>query len=63
MNNMESTETKSTTLEDILTRAKKCSTKGRLYIYEAFKKELSELNLDSVEYCDACRELARYLEV
>lgn len=60
---MATTERNTTTLEDILTRAKKCSTKGRHYVYEAFKKELSELNLDPVEYCDACRELARYLEV
>lgn len=50
-------------LEEILTRAKKCNTKGRLYVYEAFKKELQSLNLDPVEYCDACRELSRYLEV
>lgn len=57
------TKDSKTVLEEILTRAKKCNVKGRLYVYEAFKKELQTLNLDSVEYCDVCRELARYLEV
>lgn len=51
------------TLADILRRAKKCSVKGRYYIYESFKRELQELNLDPVAYSEACRDLARYLEV
>lgn len=51
------------TLEDILTRAKKCSNKGRLYVYESFKKELQELDITDIEYMNACRDLARYLGV
>ena len=57
------TEESKTTLENILTRAKNCKLKGRLYVYESFKSELQALNLTGIEYADACRDLARYLGV
>ena len=61
MSNLEIQETD--TLESILTRAKKCSLKGRNYIYSRFKQELEELHLSPEEYQEACIELAKYLEV
>lgn len=51
------------TLKQILSDARKCPTKGRLYIYERYKLQLENLNLSSEEYMEACRKLARYLEV
>lgn len=51
------------TLEDILNDAKKCPVKGRLYIYEQYKREIQRLELSSYEYTDACRTLANILEV
>ena len=50
-------------LKNILDRAKKCTNKKRMYVYESFKKELNELNLPPEEYTQACRKLAEYLKV
>ena len=47
-------------LKDILERAKKCPNKGRLYVYESYKRELEALNLTTEEYGEACRQLARF---
>lgn len=43
--------------------AKKCPVKGRMYIYEQYKRQVGELNLDPYEYTEACRTLANNLEV
>lgn len=50
-------------LNSILERAKKCPNKGRWYVYEQFKQELSQLALSATEYEQACRKLAQYLRV
>ena len=51
------------TLDEILKRAKKQKLKGRLYIYESYKREIEMLDLSPEEYQDACRLLAQHLEV
>ena len=51
------------TLEDLYDDAKKCPVKGRLYIYEQYKRRLQDMNLSSDEYTEACRKLANCLEV
>lgn len=55
--------TKKQKLEDFYKLVKACKTKGRLYIYEQFKRGLLELDLDPYEYEEACRTIAKYLEV
>ena len=50
-------------LEAILEEAKKCPQKRRLYVYEQFKRKLENLNLPAYDYGEACRLLAKYLEV
>lgn len=50
-------------LNDILKSAKSCKNKGRLYVYEQYKQELSSLCLTSTEYEQACRKLTEYLKV
>ena len=51
------------TLETILEDAKKCKRKGRLYVYESYKRQIEALNLSPEEYEDACKLLAQSLEV
>ena len=51
------------TLEDLYSDAKKCPVKGRLYMYEQYKRKLQDMNLSSDEYTEACRKLANYLGV
>lgn len=51
------------TLEDLYKDAKKCPVKGRLYMYEQYKRKLQDMNLSSDEYTEACRKLANYLGV
>lgn len=51
------------TLEDLYNDAKKCPVKGRLYMYEQYKRKLQDMNLSSDEYTEACRKLANYLGV
>ena len=53
----------SSEIQELLERARKCDTKGRMYVYEAFKRELQEFNLDPAEYGQVCRKLAKYLRV
>lgn len=50
-------------LEDIINRARTCSNKGRLYVYEQFKQELQELSLTPYQFEQACITIARHLEV
>lgn len=50
-------------LNEILEKAKNCPNKGRLYVYEQFKQDLQELNLDPYNYEQACITIARYLGV
>ena len=57
---METTEKK---LTDIYQRAKKCTNKGRMYVYESYKQELRSLNLSSADYGEACRKIANFLRV
>lgn len=55
--------TKNTRVSELLVRAKNCKNKGRWYVYEQYKQELSKLGLTPAEYEQTCRKLARYLEV
>ena len=48
------------TLEDLYSE---CPVKGRLYMYEQYKRKLQDMNLSSDEYTEACRKLANYLGV
>lgn len=50
-------------LSALLVDAKRCSNKGRWYVYEQYKQELSKLCSTSVEYEQNCRKLTRYLGV
>lgn len=50
-------------LHEIYRDAKICPVKGRMYIYEQYKRQIDKLNLDSYEYTEACRNIATYLEV
>lgn len=50
-------------ISELLVRAKSCKNKGRWYVYEQYKQELSKLDLTPAEYEQTCRKLARYLEV
>lgn len=43
--------------------AKKCPIKGRYYVYDQYRRRLQDLELSNYEYTEACRNLARYLEV
>ncbi len=52
-----------TQLKDILERARKCSNKGRYYVYEGFKSELQKMSISPELYEDTCRKLAKYLRV
>ena len=50
-------------LNNLYKEAKKCPVKRRLYVYEQYKRELERLDLTSMEYTEACRNIANYLEV
>lgn len=54
---------KKSTVDEILERARTCPNKGRLYVYEDFKRQLQELDLSPYDYEQACILVARYLEV
>lgn len=55
--------TKNVRASEILDEAKNCKNKGRWYVYEQYKKELSKLCLTATEYLQICRKLAKYLGV
>lgn len=50
-------------LKEILDSAKKCTNKGRWYVYEQYKQQLTQLDLTNTEYEQACRKLTEYLRV
>jgi len=52
-----------TQLAELLNRARKCSNKGRYYVYEGFKSELQRMELSPDQYEETCRLLAKYLRV
>lgn len=57
------TECKNEALQQLINDAKVYPVKGRYYVYENFKLRLQYLSLSSMEYTDACRQLAHYLGV
>lgn len=50
-------------LQDLFKRAKGYPTKGRLYVYEQFKNELRDMNLNYLEFEQACIRIAKLLRV
>lgn len=50
-------------LNELFRRARKCTNKGRYYVYEQYKRELDNIELSPSEYEQTCRELARLLRV
>lgn len=50
-------------INELLEDAKKCKNKGRLYVYEQYKRKLLNIELTSTEYEQTCRQLAEYLRV
>lgn len=50
-------------LAELLDRARKCSNKGRYYVYESFKNELRSMDITPEKYEETCRLLAKYLRV
>lgn len=50
-------------LKDLYKEARACKNKRRMYVYEQFKSRLYSMDLSPMEYEQACRQLARILEV
>lgn len=57
------TECKNEALQQLINDAKVYPVKGRYYVYENFKLRLQNLGLNSMEYTEACRQIAHYLRV
>lgn len=50
-------------IQELLNEAKICPTKGRMYVFEQFKRKLMELEPTSMEVTDACVKLQKYLNL
>lgn len=50
-------------IQTLLNEAKVSPVKGRMYVYEQYKRELLELNPTQQEYDETCIKLAKYLQV
>lgn len=57
------TECKNEAVQQLINDAKVYPVKGRYYVYENFKLRLQNLSLSSIEYTEACRQIAHYLRV
>ena len=47
----------------LLNEAKICPMKGRMYVFEQFKRRLMELEPTAMEITDACAKLQKYLNL
>lgn len=50
-------------LKKLLKAAKNSGLQGRYYVYEVYKQELQNLDLDPSDYQQACRKLCDALQV
>ena len=50
-------------IQILLNEAKVSPVKGRMYVYEQYKRELLKLNPTQQEYDETCIKLAKYLQV